>query len=105
MSCMFSTNDCVPAGTLVHVIAGETPSPGATPGAAWLYFTGIWPPSENPATVIVIGGGGGVAGAPPRCCAVTVVHPRATIVEPINTFRARMLNLPRSGWSAMAGTL
>src|SRR5215470_4723137 len=61
MSCMFSTNDCVPAGTFVHVIAGDNPSPVATPGAAWLYFTGICPPSAKPATVIVIGGGGACA--------------------------------------------
>src|SRR5262249_12232106 len=52
---MLSTNDCVPAGAFAHVIAGERPSPGATPAAAWLNFTGICPPSGKPATVIVIG--------------------------------------------------
>src|SRR5262252_9589695 len=61
MSCMFSTNDCVPAGTLLHEIAGDNPSPVATPGAAWLFFTGIGPPSAKPATVIVIAPGGACA--------------------------------------------
>src|SRR5215831_14025484 len=77
MSCMFNTNDCVPAGTLLHEIAGDSPSPTATPGAAWLYFTGICPPSAKPATVIVIGG---AAGAPPRCCARPVVEANTTTV-------------------------
>src|SRR6185436_14899892 len=81
MSCMFSTNDCVPAGTFVQVIAGDSPSPTATPGAAWLYFTGICPPSENPATVMVIGG---AAGAPPRCCAETATASRAKPVQSMN---------------------
>ena len=48
MSCMFRKNDCVPAGTLVQLIAGDSPSPVATPGAAWLNFTGTSPPSGNP---------------------------------------------------------
>src|SRR5512134_2660314 len=65
---MFNTNDCVPAGTFVQLIAGDVPSPGAAPGAAWLNFTGICPPSGNPLTVIVIGGPL-AAGAAPRCCA------------------------------------
>src|SRR5262245_8558098 len=64
MSRMLSTNDCVPAGTLVQLNAGDVPSPGAAPGAAWLNFTGMSPPSGNPETVNVIGG---LAGAPPRC--------------------------------------
>src|SRR4051812_26966764 len=72
MSCMLRTKLCVPAGTLDQLIAGEVPSPGATPGAAWLNFTGIWPPSGNPAIVIVIGGAAGAAAprCPPRSCAV-----------------------------------
>jgi hypothetical protein len=61
---MFNTNDCVPAGTFAHEIAGDVPSPGATPGAAWLNRTGTSAPSANPETVSVIAGGGGV---PPRC--------------------------------------
>src|SRR5215468_2759624 len=93
MSCMFSTNDCVPAGTFVHAIAGDRPSPGATPGAAWLYFTGIGPPSGNPATVIVIGG---AAGAPPRCCAATTLTARRTNAELTNSCRACMVNLLRT---------
>src|SRR5882672_90360 len=59
---MLRTKDCVPAGGLAQVIAGEVPSPGAAPSAAWLNFTGISPPSGNPATVIVMAGllaGGG----------------------------------------------
>src|SRR5881394_3083867 len=78
MSCMFSTNDCVPAGTFVHVIDGDSPSPTATPGAAWLYFTGICPPSEKPATVMVMGG---AAGAPPRCCAEATTVTRRIEVQ------------------------
>jgi hypothetical protein len=68
MSRMLSTNDCVPAGTFAQLIAGDVPSPGAAPSAAWLYFTGIWPPSGNPATVRVIAGAAGPpARWPPRC--------------------------------------
>src|SRR5690348_7864444 len=78
---MFSTNDCVPAGTFVHVIAGDSPSPGATPGAAWLYFTGIWPPSGNPATVIVIAG---AAGAPPACCIAAAAAAMTTNIDVTN---------------------
>src|SRR5262245_47176782 len=63
MSCMLSTNDCVPAGAFIHLISGEVPSPGAAPGAAWLNSTGICPPSAKPVIVMVIGG---PAGAPPR---------------------------------------
>jgi hypothetical protein len=59
MSRMFRTNDCVPGGVFVHDIAGDVPSPGATPGAAWLNLTGICPPSANPETVNVIGGAAG----------------------------------------------
>src|SRR6188508_1054960 len=71
---MFSTNDCVPAGTFVQLMAGDVPSPGAAPGAAWLNFTGISPPSGKPCTVSTIAGAGGVApaaGAAPAagCCA------------------------------------
>jgi hypothetical protein len=65
---MFNTNDCVPGGTLVHVMAGDVPSPGAAPGAAWLNFTGISPPSGKPCTVSTIAGAGGAAPAA-GCCA------------------------------------
>src|SRR5688572_14127183 len=71
---MFRTNDCVAAGTLVQLIAGEVPSPGAAPGAAWLKRTGISPPSGKPVTVNTIAGAAGAAAAPPPaagCCAVT----------------------------------
>src|ERR1043166_5003068 len=81
MSCMLSTNDCVPAGTFVHVIAGDSPSPTATPGAAWLYFTGICPPSAKPATVIVIGG---AAGAPPRCADMAAEHKKTSADSAMN---------------------
>src|SRR6185436_9335306 len=60
---MLSTKVCVPAGTLAQAIAGDVPSPGAAPGAAWLNFTGMSAPSANPVTVSVIAG---AAGAPPR---------------------------------------
>src|SRR5688572_1752723 len=65
---MFSTNDCVPAGTFVQLIAGEVPSPGAAPAAAWLNRTGISPPSGKPCTVSTIAGAGGAA-PPAGCCA------------------------------------
>src|SRR4051794_41931179 len=67
MSRMLRKKDCVPAGTLVQLIAGDSPSPVATPGAAWLNFTGMSAPSANPATVTVIAGAAGAAGAAPRC--------------------------------------
>src|SRR5436189_270442 len=45
---------CVPAGAFAQLIAGDVPSPGAAPGAAWLNLTGICPPSGNPGIVKVI---------------------------------------------------
>src|SRR3954451_7711445 len=89
MSRMLRKKDCVPAGTLAQLMAGDNPSPVATPGAAWLNFTGIDPPSANPSTVIVIGG---AAGAPPRCCAEATVA-RHAIVETRNTTRLLMSDL------------
>ena len=47
------------------IVTAEAEVP--TPGAAWLNFTGIWPPSGKPATVSTIGAAG--AGVAPRCCA------------------------------------
>src|SRR5579862_2229580 len=61
MSCMLRKKLWVPAGALAQLIAGDVPSPTATPGAAWLNLTGIWPPSGNPEMVRVIAG---AAGAP-----------------------------------------
>src|SRR5579883_961672 len=60
---------CVPAGALAQLIAGDVPSPGATPGAAWLNLTGIRPPSANPGMVSVIAGeaGGALPLADPPC--------------------------------------
>src|SRR6266516_3044693 len=72
MSRMLRTNDCVPAGELAQLIAGEVPSPGATPSAAWLNLTGIAPPSGNPVTVNVIAGPP-AAGGPPRCPACAAI--------------------------------
>src|SRR5688572_18444179 len=83
---MFSTNDCVPAGTFVQVMAGDVPSPGAAPGAAWLNFTGISPPSGKPCTVRTMAGAGGAApaaGAAPGCCAAAgsaATNPLTTII-------------------------
>ena len=79
---MFRTNDCVPAGTFVQLIAGDVPSPGAAPGAAWLKRTGISPPSAKPCTVSTIAGAGGAAPAA-GCCAAAgsaAKNPIATIV-------------------------
>src|SRR5580704_3608064 len=84
MSCMLRKNDCVPAGTLVQLIAGDNPSPGATPGAAWLYFTVTSPPSGNPSTVKVIAGAAGAAGAAPRCCAAVGIVTNSIIDERTN---------------------
>src|SRR5438552_14675732 len=64
MSRMLRKSDRVPAGTLAQLMAGDNPSPVATPGAAWLNFTGTSPPSGNPATVRVMAG---AVGAAPRC--------------------------------------
>jgi hypothetical protein len=65
---MFKTHDWVPGGTFVQVIAGDVPSPGAAPGAAWLKRTGISPPSGKPCTVSTMAGAGGAAPAA-GCCA------------------------------------
>src|SRR5215475_4633724 len=79
---MFRTNDCVPAGALVQLIAGDSPSPVATPGAACVNLTGTSPPSGNPATVSVMGAAGG---APPRCapgCGAAIANaPSSGIIE------------------------
>src|SRR2546430_5870479 len=96
MSCMLRTNDCVPAGELAQLIAGDVPSPGAAPSAAWLYFTGISPPSGNAAMVNVMAGPP-AAGAPPRCpprsCAATEIAMSGMIVETKNHRRVRILSL------------
>src|ERR1700730_2511317 len=81
MSCMLRKYDCVPAGTLVQLIAGDNPSPVATPGAAWLYFTGTSPPSGNPSTVNIMAG---AAGAVPRCCAAVGIAASSVIDETTN---------------------
>src|SRR5476651_1108826 len=88
MSCMLRKNDCVPAGTLAQLIAGDKPSPVATPGAAWLNFTGTSPPSGNPATVNVIAG---AAGAAPRCWAAIGIAMNTAIVETTNHILVFML--------------
>ena len=54
---MFSTKLTVPAGTFVHVSAGDTCSP------ACVYLSGITPPSGNAVVVSVRGGAAGAAGA------------------------------------------
>src|SRR4051794_38591019 len=92
MSCMLRKNDCVPAGTLVQVMAGDVPSPGATPSAAWLNRTGMGPPSGNPATVMVIGGAA-AAGAAPRCCAAIGIAMITVKIETTSPRPARMLLL------------
>src|SRR5476649_1167293 len=74
-SCMLRKNDRVPAGTLAQLIAGDSPSPVATPGAAWLNFTGTSAPSANPATVNVIAGAGG------GCWAANGITMSAAIIE------------------------
>src|SRR6185369_3207212 len=102
MSCMLSTNVCVPAGALVQVIAGDVPSPGAAPSAAWLNFTGNCPPSEKPSTVIVIGGAGAAprpapppAPRPPRSCAATGRTTQNVTIRTKHNRKKRMLFLPK----------
>src|SRR5690348_14202536 len=79
---MFKKNDCVPGGGFVQLIAGDSPSPVATPGAAWVNLTRMSPPSGKPATVNVIAG---AAGAPPRCppgcCAAIGANASRVIIE------------------------
>src|SRR5262245_5759740 len=91
---MLSTNDCVPAGVFVQLIAGDVPSPGAAPGAACENFTGICPPSGNPVTVKTMAG---AAGAPPRCprswALIGIATSRRTIVKRTNHSLVRMLLL------------
>src|SRR5689334_21292768 len=72
---MFRKNDWVPAGGLVQLIAGDNPSPVATPGAACVNLIGMSAPSANPETVSVIGG---AAAAPPRCPAAGCCAARDT---------------------------
>src|SRR5215471_9537584 len=76
-SCMCRKKLCVPAGALAHFIAGDVPSPGATPAAAWLNLTGIWPPSGNPEMVRVMAdeaGAGPPLGGPPCADSRTVME-------------------------------
>src|SRR5207249_12096951 len=96
MSCMLRTKDCVPAGTLAQVIAGDVPSPGAAPSAAWLNLTGISPPSGNPVIVIVIGGPpapGAPARCPARCCATSGTAMSETAIDTKNHRPVRMFVL------------
>src|ERR1700681_1634258 len=86
MSCMLRKYDCVPAGTLVQLIDGDNPSPVATPGAAWLYFTGRSPPSGNPSTVNIMAGAAGA----PRCCAAIGIAASSAIDETTNPVLVRM---------------
>src|SRR5215212_6058687 len=85
MSRMLRKNDCVPAGAFVQLIAGDSPSPVATPGAAWLNFTGTSPPSGKPSTVSVIAGAAGAAPrCPPGCCAAIDTAASTVIIDPTN---------------------
>src|SRR6202142_3426198 len=93
MSCMLRKNDCVPVGALAQLIAGDNPPPVATPGAAWLYFTGTSPPSGNPSTVSVITGA--AAGAAPRCCAAIGMAASSVIDETAIQVRVRILLSPQ----------
>src|SRR4051794_8698962 len=90
MSRMFSTKDWVPGGTFVHDIAGDKPSPVATPGAAWLNLTGMSAPSANPETVSVIAGGGGAPPRWPRSCAASGATASRTIANNAHRWRACM---------------
>src|SRR5688572_16263589 len=89
---MLSTKDSVPAGGLAQLIAGEVPSPGAAPSAAWLNFTGISPPSGN-AGIVNVMAGPLAAGAPPRCPPAMGIEPRKMIVETRHNRPARILFL------------
>src|SRR5580704_4931301 len=86
MSCMLRKNDRVPGGMLVQLIGGDNPSPVATPGAAWLYFTGTSPPSGNPSTVNIMAGAAGA----PRCCAGIGIAASSVIDETTNHVPVRM---------------
>src|SRR3954452_14860805 len=92
MSRMLRKKDCVPAGTLVQLIAGDSPSPVATPGAAWLNFNGMSAAAGNPATVKV---SAGAAGAAARCpaggCAAAGIAASRAIVDTHNPIVFRML--------------
>ena len=81
---------------LDQLIAGEVPSPGAAPGAAWLNFTGIWPPSGNPGMVNVIGGPAGGAAPRPRSCAAMGM-PMSRMIETTRERPVRMQFLLKGG--------
>src|SRR3954469_14167475 len=94
MSRMLRKNDCVPAGTLAQLIAGDNPSPVATPGAAWLNLTGISAPSANPETVNVIAGAaGGAPRCPAGCWAASGIATVAAIDAATNRILFRILLL------------
>src|SRR5688572_23235360 len=67
---MFSTKLTVPAGTFAHVSAGDTCSP------AWVYLSGITPPSGN---AVVVSVRGGAAGAAAGACPATAVPPGSSM--------------------------
>src|SRR5476651_2122191 len=88
---MLRKNERVPAGTLAQLIAGDNPSPVATPVAAWLNFTGTSPPSGNPETVSVIAGAAGAAPrCPAGCWASTVIAASTAIIETTSAILVRM---------------
>src|SRR6185503_6450634 len=93
---MLRKNDCVPAGGFVQLMAGDKPSPVATPGAAWVNFTGMSPPSGNPETVSVIGGAAGAPPprCPPGCCAASGNEASTVIIDMTNLFVGLIAKAP-----------
>ena len=97
MSRMLRKNDCVPAGTLAQLIAGDSPSPVATPGAAWLNFTGIAAVGKSADRQRHRRSRRRRRRAAPRCwaSAATGIAMSTAIVETTNHIVLRMLFLQR----------
>src|SRR5262245_32549098 len=88
---------CVPAGALAQFIAGDVPSPAATPGAAWLNLTGIRPPSGNPEMVRVIADEAGPPLVAPPCADSRTVMESVIASKRTNCMRISYRETPGAG--------
>src|SRR5712691_10940070 len=98
MSCTLKTKLIVPAGTLVHVIAGEVCF------STCVYFTGMSEPSAQAGMFIRNGGAAGAAGAAPAwgaapcapavCVAIAMVNTDITVKTESNRRNRMYQTLP-----------
>lgn len=97
---MLTTNVTVPAGTLVHVSAGESCSP------ACVYLMGITPPSGHAEVASVSGvGRGGAAGGVCACAVAAMVTHASNATRAASPARSppldgrQLLCAPAASWS------